>query len=59
MRKIIFITFGSSEQFANSLIRISNEAKKILVFDEIYAYNENNIKEDNVFWEKTLSVYRK
>ena len=53
MRKIIFITFGGpKEKFNNAVIRICNEAKNFLIFDEIYGFNDIDLKEDKEFWEK-------
>jgi len=53
MRKFTFITFGGpKERFNHAVQRICNEAKQFEIFDEVYGYNDDDLKQDNDFWKK-------
>lgn len=53
MRKFVFITFGGPKiRFEKPVNRICNEAKAFSIFDEIYGFDDNDLKKDNIFWEK-------
>ena len=53
MRKFTFITFGGpKERFNHAVQRICNEAKQFEIFDEVYGYNDDDLKQDNNFWKK-------
>jgi hypothetical protein len=60
MRKFVFITFGGpKERFKNPLVRIYNEAKNFSVFDEIYCFDDSDLKKDEIFWNKHGSFIEK
>lgn len=53
MRKFVFITFGGPKiRFEKAVNRICNEAKTFSIFDEIYGFDDNDLKKDKIFWEK-------
>lgn len=48
-----FITFGApTDDYHNAVIRICREADEIGVFDRIIGYTENDIMNDEEFWNK-------
>lgn len=48
----VFISFGGpSENYHNSLARISEEANNIKIFDYIHGFTEKDLKNDITFWE--------
>jgi hypothetical protein len=48
--KTFFISFGTTHNYAHSLIRIRREAEEINMFDKIIIYNENDF--DDTFLKK-------
>jgi len=52
-KKIYFVTFGASSQdFHDAADRICNQAYDFNIFYKIYCFNENRLKEDDLFWGK-------
>jgi hypothetical protein len=51
MVKKTFLTFGNS-YYNGAIQRITEQIKKINIFDNVISYNETTIKECNDFWEK-------
>lgn len=48
-----FISFGGpTENYHNSLTRISEEAKQSNFFDYIHGFTEKDLKNNITFWEK-------
>lgn len=51
--KKVFITFGAGGQnFYDATKRLTDQARSLDVFDEIIAYDDNYLKNDNEFWDK-------
>jgi hypothetical protein len=50
-QKIYFQTFGSSK-FYGALERIKNEANRFKLFEKVFTYDDKDLKNDNIFWEK-------
>ena len=48
----VFITFGTTNRFQKSLDRIKKEAESMDIFDNIIAYNEDDLKNEKEFWDK-------
>lgn len=47
----IFLTFGNN-RFHSALSRITEQVKKLNIFDTIICYDENSLKECKDFWDK-------
>ena len=49
----IFISFGAgSNNFRHAVLRITNQAAKLKIFDKIIGFNEDHLKNDSEFWSK-------
>lgn len=47
-----FLTFGSGKSFEKSLERIKEQAINMHIFKEVFAFNENDLKQIPEFWDK-------
>jgi hypothetical protein len=50
--KIIFITFGSDNNYIEAGNRLITQANNINLFDKTLLYTEDNLKNDKNFWDK-------
>jgi hypothetical protein len=49
---INIVSFGSHDNYIDAANRISNQAKKLNIFDTINIYTGDDLKKDNDFWDK-------
>jgi hypothetical protein len=49
--KLYFLSFGNN-RYNHALYRIRREAVSLNIFNHIYIYNENELKQFNEFWDK-------
>lgn len=59
-KQIYFITFGGGgDNYYQAVIRLTNQAKELNIFDKIIGYTDIDLKQDNEFWNKHSEFIKK
>lgn len=54
---INFLTYGSHSNYIDASNRLCNQAKNLNIFDNIYNYNINDLKNDKDFWDRHKNFF--